>query len=101
MLLGTLVLQVGACASGTPTPHPELRSLWRDYRELPDERALAIAGDLARGRWVAGAVGGHASAAAAEQAALGECRLRRARARMQDACFVYAIGDEVVTAEAD
>jgi hypothetical protein len=47
-------------------------------------------------RWIAGATAGHASAADAEIAALAECRKRRAKRRMQAACTLYAIGNEVV-----
>jgi hypothetical protein len=76
--------------------HPELRSLWRDYRTLPAERALAIAGDPERSRFVAGAVGGLETRAGAESEALRECQRRRQRARIQDPCKMYAIGDEVI-----
>jgi len=91
---------VGCAASGptseSAVPHPALKALWRDYRQLPAHRALAIAGDLSRQRWIAGATGGRASPGEAEAAALRECRKQRAKARMQDACVLYAIGNELV-----
>ncbi|HKA14268.1 MAG TPA: hypothetical protein VKH41_04560 [Myxococcota bacterium] len=70
--------------------------MWRDYRALPNERALAVAGDLRRGVWVAGSAGGEPTRDSAEQAALQECRERRLRQRAQAQCQIYAIGDEIV-----
>src|SRR5262245_47958019 len=91
------LLAVCCCACATHrAPDRELGQVWRDYRALPDQRALAIAGELSRNRWVAGASGGHATSDAAKKAALRECALRRQRQRMQHACALYAIGDEVV-----
>ena len=91
---------VGCAAAGpeseSATPHPVLKKLWRDYRQLPNHRALAIAGDLSRQRWVAGATGGQPSPADAEAEALRECRKQRAKKRMQDACTLYAVGNRVV-----
>ena len=83
------------CATGPPL-HPELAPVWRDYRALPEQRALAIAGELRHDRWVAGASGGHGLRGEAEAAALRECRSRRVQQRMQAPCRVYAVGDEVV-----
>jgi hypothetical protein len=77
-------------------PEESLGSVWHDYRSLPAQRALAVAGDLRRERWVAGSSGGHATPAAAEESALRECRARRLRMRMQAACQLYAVGDEIV-----
>lgn len=85
-----------ACASSSPRPHPALARVWRDYESLPPARALALAGQLRRDRWVAGASGGHASPREAEAAALRECRKRRLEQRMQAPCLLYALGDEVV-----
>ena len=87
-----------ACASGSRLPHPDLTRVWRDYLDLPTERALAIAGDPRRDRWVTGASGGQMSREEAEDAALAECRRRRAERRMQEACQLYAVGDEIVWA---
>ncbi len=85
-----------ACAAGGSAPHADLASVWRDYLELPLERALAIAGDPQRDRWVTGASGGHATPEAAAQAALDECLALRRMRRLQDACVPYAAGDEIV-----
>jgi hypothetical protein len=63
---------------------------------LPAERALAIAGDPRRDRWVTGASGGHATREQAEAAALLECRRLRGMRRLQAACVLYAVGDEIV-----
>jgi hypothetical protein len=85
-----------ACASDRASPHPDLAPTWRDFLALPAERALAIAGDPRRDRWVAGASGGHATRGGAEAAALLECRRRRGIRRMRAACALYAVGDEIV-----
>jgi len=57
---------------------------------------MAIAGDPRRDRWVAGASGGNATRGQAEAAALLECRRRRGINRLQAACVLYAVGDEIV-----
>ncbi len=88
-------LPVG-CASSDALPHPDLAPVWRDYLALPAERALAIAGDPRRDRWVAGASSGHDTRNRAESEALRECQKRRGMRRMQAACVLYAVGDEIV-----
>jgi len=85
-----------ACASDGALPHRDLAPAWRDFLALPAERALAIAGDPGRDRWVAGFSGGHATRGQAEAAALLECRRRRGMRRLQAACVLYAVGDEIV-----
>ena len=91
----TAALLLG-CASGGAPPHPDLAPVWRDFLALPAERALAIAGDPRRDRWVAGYSGGHATRGQAEAEALLECRRRRAVRRLRAACALYAVGDEIV-----
>jgi hypothetical protein len=91
-------LAVWACAASR-APDPELAAVWQDYRALPEQRALAIAGELRHDRWVAGASGGHALRVEAEAGALRECRKQRKRQRMQDPCRIYAVGNEVVWRE--
>jgi len=90
------VLLLGACAQGGRAPHGDLAPVWRSYRALPEQRALAIAGVLRQNLWVAGASGGHATSDAAESEALRECQKRRKQQRMQAPCRIYAVGDEVV-----
>jgi hypothetical protein len=85
-----------ACASAGPSPHPDLAATWRAYQALPAQRALAIAGDPTRDNWVTGASGGHALREQAEAEALAQCRVRRAARRMQAACVLYAVQDEIV-----
>jgi hypothetical protein len=85
-----------ACASPDASPHPALESAWHNYRTLPAQRALAIAGDPRRGPWVTAASGGNATRGDAEADALTECRVRRAARRMQAECVLYAVGDEIV-----
>jgi hypothetical protein len=85
-----------ACASDGTSPPPDLAAVWRTYLALPAERALAIAGDPRRDRWVAGYSGGHATRAEAEAEALLECRRLRGVRRMRAACVLYAVGDEIV-----
>ena len=89
-------LLLAACISDPNKPHPDLARVWNAFLALPAERALAIAGDPRRDRWVTGASGGHESREEAEDGALAECRRRRAERRIQDACRLYATGDEVV-----
>ena len=95
LLAGVACAQL-ACASSGPGPPEPLKRLWREYLELPEQRALVIAGDPETSRWVAGASGGQASAEDAEQAALAECRRRRVLRRMRAPCLPYAVGDEIV-----
>jgi hypothetical protein len=91
--VGALAL---ACASSGPSPHPALAAAWREYQALPEQRALAIAGDPNLELWVTGATGGHATREQAEAEAIAQCRMRRAARRMQAACVLYAVGDEIV-----
>ncbi len=85
-----------ACASRPAEPELTLTEVWAEYRELPDQRALAVAGILRQGRWVSGASGGHATSEAASASALRECQERRLRLRTPSACRLYAVGDEIV-----
>ena len=85
-----------ACASSGPSPHPALMATWREYQKLPEQRALAVAGDPNQELWVAGATGGHATREQAEAEAIAQCKIRRASRRMQAACVLYAVGDEIV-----
>ena len=87
---------VVACASNGASPPPDLALVWRDYLALPAERALAIAGDPLRDRWVTAASAGHATREQAEAEALAQCQIRRGKRRMQAACVIYAVGDEIV-----
>jgi hypothetical protein len=97
LLVACAALAHAACLfDGTTRPPQDLKRLWRQFLEMPEERALALAGDPKRGRWVAGASGGHASREEAESAALAECRKRRAQRRMQDPCRLYGVGDAIV-----
>jgi len=85
-----------ACASEGPKPPPSLTALWREFLSLPAERALAIAGDPRHGPWVGGASGGQATRDDAEAEAISRCLMRRAQRRMEAACVLYAVGDEIV-----
>jgi hypothetical protein len=90
------LLLLPACASDRTSTHPDLAAVWRDFVEMPSERAMAIAGDPRRDRWVIGASGGHATRDEATAEALRECQKRRGARRMQAACVLYAVGDEIV-----
>lgn len=86
-----------SCAGvGAPSVHPDLAPVWRDYQKLPAERAMVLAGDPRRDRWVVGAVGGYSTQEEAKAAAIEQCLKRRAKRRIQDACTLYALGDDVV-----
>jgi len=96
LLLACAACLLPACAKQSRSePHRGVEALWRDYLEMPPERALALAGDPDR-RWVGAAGGGHASQIEAERSALAECRTRRAARRMQAPCRLYATGAEIV-----
>jgi hypothetical protein len=45
---------------------------------------------------VSAASGGHATRERAEEEAIAQCRIRRAKRRMQAECLLYAVGDEIV-----
>jgi hypothetical protein len=94
--LGAPLAAALACAAQPNHPDPNLAEVWRDYRKLPEHRALAIAGNLRQDRWVSAASGGHANVPDAEAAALRECAKRRLHARAQAPCQLYAVGDEIV-----
>lgn len=96
-LIGTIVtvlLTTLSCMTGT-NPHGEsiaFQQLWERYSELPDYRAMAVAGRVESNRWVAGLAGALPSTEAAEQRALIECRKKRRTARLSSLCRLYAIG---------
>jgi len=92
---GFAALLLAACVSERGSPHTGLARTWRDFLALPEHRALAVAGDPER-IWVSGASGGQESPEEAEEAALSECNRRRAQRRMQAACQLYAVGEEIV-----
>ena len=93
-----LVLALASIPLGCGTPgaaNPlERTEFWHQYREFPDARAIAIAGNPAA-VWVGGAAAGLATTGEAEREALAECERRRARRRLQAPCVVYAVGSEV------
>ena len=91
-----LLLALSACATDGRAPHPDLTRIWNEYRALPEQRAMALAGDPRRDRWVTGISAGHESSEEAEADALAECGRRRAQRRMRAACRLYAVGDEIV-----
>jgi len=84
-----------SCASTDAEPPHGLARLWRQFLEMPEERAIALAGDPEK-RWVVGVSSGQASLEAAEELALAKCMEQRAQQRMQDPCRLYAAGDEIV-----
>lgn len=85
-----------ACTEGQAhRPHQGLERIFREFTSLPEERALAIAGNP-NGLWVAGAAGGEATRRAAEQRALAACASKRAAHRLQVPCVLYASGEEIV-----
>lgn len=67
-------------------------SEWRRYRDLPGEKALALAGDR-HGRYVSGQAYGHSSLTAAITGALERCEQRRSDRRITFECQVYAVGN--------
>ncbi len=92
----TLFLLACATDGVVVSPHPGLKPVWGDYLALPGERALAIAGDPRRNRWVTGSSGGQDTHVQAEADALIQCRTQRRRRRLQAPCVLYAVGNEIV-----
>lgn len=92
---------VGGCRSAAQPIGVPLRertrweSEWQSYQRLGAEKALALAGDR-QGQFVIGIAFGRATREEAVQAALDECAQRRADRRLDDACSLYAAGDEIV-----
>src|SRR5690606_6492582 len=67
-----------ACVTAETEPLASLAGPWRTYRKLPEQRAMAVAGDPRRSaRWVVGMAGGSDTRSGAAQKALEECRDRR------------------------
>jgi hypothetical protein len=93
-LLAALPL-LGACAGRQKAPHAGIASLWREYQSVPEQRAMALAGDPNK-VWIGAVAGGAVEREEAEERALAECRRRRQARRMQAPCLVYASGDEVL-----
>jgi len=91
-----ILLLLCSCATKPNSPHRNLTQVWHEYLEIPDQRALAIAGDPRRNRWVTAASGGHSTRIEAEEGALRECRVRRKIRRLQPACVLYAVGKQIV-----
>ena len=94
LLMWALGLLSPACTSSGVARDGEFASVWRDYSSLPQHRAIALAGDLRRSRWVIGMAGGLPSSELAIEAALRSCQKQRGRRRMQDPCKIYAVGAE-------
>ena len=104
-LLGLLGLGLlGGCAafrSAAAVPvraKSRFRVEWRDYQNLPGEKAIAVAGDR-EGRYVCGIGYGAASTDTAVREALERCEQRRADRRITDACRTYAVGDSLAGSE--
>ena len=95
-LASLALLQIACAMDGDFVPHPDLAPIWQDFLAMHAERAMAIAGDPRRDRWVVGITGGHAERAQAEAEAIRQCRVKRGVRRMQAACELYAVGDEIV-----
>ncbi len=86
---------LAACGGPRVPPHPNLDRIWRSYVELPDERALVLAGDPKR-LWVGGSAGGAESPSQAEERATQECKRRRLLRRVPGLCRTYALGDRII-----
>jgi len=95
LLLAALAAAACATSDTRRSPHAGTTSLWREFEQLPEMRAAALAGDPER-VWVGAAVGNAASQAKADAGAIAECRRRRIASRIQAQCRLYARGREVV-----
>jgi len=92
LITATLFL---ACTTQGEGHHRATKALLEEYRTLPDERAIALAGDPNL-TWVAGMAGGLGKKAEAASKALEECKKRRSANRMKMPCRPYAAGDEII-----
>jgi len=98
--LGVLLFAVGGCmrSGGSPMGIPlremtQFDSEWKNYQRLGSLKALAVAGDL-NGVYVSGFAFAYPVQALANDEALENCEERRADRRVEDACRLYAIGDD-------
>jgi hypothetical protein len=101
-LLALGPLAVAGCmrSGGSPMGVPlrertQFESQWRSYQRLSGLKALAVAGDL-EGVYVSGFAFSYPIQALADDEALETCEQRRTDRRIEDACRLYAIGDERV-----
>lgn len=99
--LGALAVAcVGLACAGTPSyqkhPQPNLEATWDEYVDLPDHKAIVVAGSLRGSRWVAAVVAKQPDAARALEAAMTECGKRRTTSRVQAQCVPYAEGEKIV-----
>lgn len=95
MMFAVLVFVATSCSTTSAEPRGAFASAWHQYEMLQRHRAIAVAGEIDRNRWVVGMAGSARSADAAIEAALGECRKQRAQKRMKDSCKIYAVGDQL------
>jgi hypothetical protein len=70
------------------------RAEWRDYLTLPEEKAIAVAGDV-EGLYVSGVAHGLTSAEAAVREAVARCERRRADRWIAAPCRPYAVGNRL------
>jgi hypothetical protein len=90
-----LLVATASCTASKSGPKGEFASVWQQYTTLHPYRAIAVAGEISKNRWVVGMAGGAPSADDAIEAALHECRKQRELKRMTDSCRIYAVGNEL------
>ena len=102
LALVSCLLTVGGCmrSGGSPMGIPlremtQFDSEWKNYQRLGSLKALAVAGDL-NGVYVSGFAFAYPVQALANDEALENCEERRADRRIEDACRLYAIGNDPV-----
>ena len=98
--LASCLLAAGGCmrSGGSPMGIPlrtmtQFESEWKNYQRLGSLKALAVAGDL-NGVYVSGFAYAYPIQALANDEALENCEERRTDRRVEDACRLYAIGDD-------
>jgi hypothetical protein len=89
-----VLLATASCTASKTSLNGEFASVWHQYTTLQQHRAIAVAGEISKNRWVVGMAGSAPSANAAIEAALRECRKQRALKRMKDSCRIYAVGNK-------
>ena len=92
-LLVLIAVLIGGCAGGPPKSRFERE--YQRYLSLPNQKAMAVAGDP-NGRWVYGYGYGARSSGMAEVSEMEQCNVRRREIGPDAECRIYAKGSRVV-----
>ncbi len=100
--LAIVVLLVG-CSAKPPMgvalrSHSQFESEWGSYLKMAPSKALAVAGDITKTH-VVGYAHDAASDEHAAREAIAACEKRRGDRRIEGACRLYAVNEEIVADE--